>query len=572
MLGSHNHCLHKQLNRWTKGMKEIKRCLMASILVGCRGFFLVLAMAIHTLAVATNLPPTPAAPESVAQATAQQLSTNPTPAGQTAASGAQVGTAASATEPYFPEYPKVNYEQYGAKSDAVKRGEYLVKMGDCIACHTDTTHHGPVFAGGLGFPTPFGTFYSPNITPDKETGIAGWTDAQFIRLMREGVRPDGSYSFPVFPYLWYTRVSDQDIKDIKAYLDALPPVHAVPPKNQVPFPFSLRFMQLGWRLMFFEMHKGEFKPDPNRSAQWNRGAYIVQGLGHCAMCHTPINALGGPKRKYDLTGNMINGFFAPNITSANLSHVAVDEILDVFLKNHLIGGGDVQGGMLEVNRDSLKYMTRDDLEAIAIYLQTVKSAEPPKKNTGDKGESAYQQTCFGCHDSGSGGAPKLGAPDDWKTRVAQGKSILYQHAILGYQGMPAKGSCFTCSDADIEAAVDYMLKQNEGGSGAAATSATLPPPPPPLTLLQGEGLYTAHCASCHNPGAASANAPKLGALTDWQPLLGHGFDELLLSVLDPHKHQPARGGCPTCNDAELKAATKYLLQKSSPADKNYNLW
>jgi len=172
-----------------------------------------------------------------------------------------------------------------ANEDAVTRGEYLVRAGGCFSCHTAAG--GKKLAGGRAFSTPFGTFYSPNITPDPETGIGRWTDAQFLRALREGVRPDGANYFPVFPYPSFTGITDSDALAIKAYLFSLPPVHRENLTHDVRFPFSWRFLQTGWKLLFFT--PGPFQPAPDRSVSYNRGAYRVTALAHCGECHTPRN-------------------------------------------------------------------------------------------------------------------------------------------------------------------------------------------------------------------------------------------------------------------------------------------
>ena|SRR6516162_4847131 len=171
--------------------------------------------------------------------------------------------------------------------DAVTRGEYLVRAGGCFSCHTAA--RGPKLAGGRALATPFGTFYSPNITPDPETGIGRWTDAQFLRALREGVRPDGANYFPVFPYPSFTGITDRDALAIKAYLFSLPGVQQQNRPHDVSIPFSWRFLQTGWKLLFFTL--GPFQPIPDRSAAYNRGAYLVSALAHCGECHTPRNFL-----------------------------------------------------------------------------------------------------------------------------------------------------------------------------------------------------------------------------------------------------------------------------------------
>jgi len=188
----------------------------------------------------------------------------------------------------YPTYPKINYKQYTKKKAAlIKRGAYLTKLGDCIACHTKPGS-GKTFAGGLAIKTPFGTLYTPNITPDKTTGIGGWTTQQFIKVMHKGKSPQEKYYYPAFPYLYFNSITTKDLVAIKAYLDVIPAIQQENQKNDMMFPFSWRFMQLGWRILFFR-DKGDYKYNPKHTAVWNRGKYLVDGLGHCGMCHTPMH-------------------------------------------------------------------------------------------------------------------------------------------------------------------------------------------------------------------------------------------------------------------------------------------
>src|SRR6201987_4141281 len=199
-----------------------------------------------------------------------------------------------------------------AEEGVVPRGEYLVKGGGCVSCHTASG--GQQFAGGRALAPPFGTFYSPNITPDPETGIGRWTDAQFLRALREGVRPDGANYFPVFRYSSFTGIRDSDVLAIKAYLFSLPAVHQSNRQHDVAFPFSWRFLQTSGKWLFST--PGPFHPEPERSAAYNRGAYLVTALAHCGECHTPRNMLGAVRSSMRLAGT-VDGpdeQLVPNIT------------------------------------------------------------------------------------------------------------------------------------------------------------------------------------------------------------------------------------------------------------------
>jgi cytochrome c5 len=469
-------------------------------------------------------------------------------------------------------YPKANYGT-GEHKNLVQRGEYLTKMGDCIACHTDTKHGGIPFAGGLGIQTPFGTFYSQNITPDKDTGIGKWSDKEFIRAMQHGISPKGYNYFPVFPYTSFTRVTEDDLLAIKAYLLSIPPIHKAAPKNNVSFPFSWRFLQYGWKLLFFEPYKGVYKYEPNQSVDWNRGAYIVQGLGHCGECHTPRNLFGGMKYKYALTGAFIEGYYAANVTAHGLEGVPSNEVVEVFTKNKKYkGAGQIGGPMLEVNLDSLRYMTKSDLNAIVTYLKTVKSKEPEiaKKSAvlgADAGEDIYAAHCGICHDSGAAGAPKLGDASDWGTRLQQGMPTIVEHAINGYNSMPPRGACITCSDQEIKAAIDYIYSKSKAPTEGAAGAT--PPKVVKLTLADGKKIYESNCIVCHGEG--KLGSPKLGDKEAWTPIVAKNFDVLIEHTLHGYKRMPARGTCVNCSDAEIIAAIKYMVQQSHVGG-DYSLW
>lgn len=479
----------------------------------------------------------------------------------------------SEAEPYFPSYPAVQAK--GKNAETLRRGEYLTKAGDCIACHTNTLEKEKAkpFAGGLAMNTPFGTIYSPNITPDKETGIGNWTDEQFIKAMREGVSPEGHYYYPAFPYLYFNKITTEDLKAIKAYLDSIPAVSQKNRDAEMVWPFSWRFLQLGWRILFFHPENtGAFKADPNHSEQWNRGAYLTEGLGHCAMCHSPSYRilgsdlpLGAPIRKYDLTGAKIQGYLAPNITGKNFATVSEKEIVEVFTQDKMIGGGKIEGPMLEVNHDSLRYLPENDLLAIAVYLKSVQSETPPAPK-GGPGKALYETYCSGCHTMGAGGAPKYGDATSWDPIIKSGMPAVYDKAIKGYAGMPAKGTCLSCSDDEIKQTVDYMIAAITGESGQKVTAA---PKPKQLTLADGKRVYDENCSVCHNNNFK--NAPKPGDQKAWQPIIQNGFINTYENVVTGRHGHPLRGACPTCTDGEIKAAVKYMMQEST-ATEDFSLW
>jgi mono/diheme cytochrome c family protein len=257
----------------------------------------------------------------------------------------------------------------GTVENLVAKGEYLTRAGGCFSCHTATG--GQPLAGGRALATPFGTFYSPNITPDAETGIGRWTDVQFLRALHQGVRPDGADYFPVFPYPSFTGITRIDALAIKAYLFSRPAIRNPNRAHHVAFQFSWRFLQSGWRLLFFT--PGPFRPSPDRTAGYNRGAYLVTALGHCGECHTPRNALGAMRPSLQLAGNADgpDGQAVPNITPDPATGIGQWQKADVM---GLLKTGTtpeqttVKGAMREAIEDGFKYLRDDDLAAIADYL------------------------------------------------------------------------------------------------------------------------------------------------------------------------------------------------------------
>jgi len=364
---------------------------------------------------------------------------------------------------HYAEFPSAQIEA-GADKDQIARGEYLVKLGDCMACHTDTGSGGAPFAGGLRIDTPFGALFVPNITPDKNTGIGNWSEDDFVTAMREGISPDGSYYYPVFPYNYFNRMSREDVVAIKAYLDRIPAEKHVNKPPQMEWPFNYRWLQFGWRLLYFDFVKGQFIPDPKKSERWNRGAFIVEGPGHCALCHTELNMLGSPKKEYYLAGAFVEGYYAPSINEQGLRHLSPGAVADIFMHDVKPTGGKLQGSMSDVEHNSLRYLRHADMLAIADYLKSVKSALPPVKGlqtplNEEAGRKLYESSCSSCHNTGVAGAPETGKRRVRRILRDQGRKHLYQIAIKGDGPMmPPKGGCNICSDAQVEAAVDYMIK------------------------------------------------------------------------------------------------------------------
>ena len=270
-----------------------------------------------------------------------------------------------------------------ADSPSADRGHYIFDAGGCLACHTDDKSGGPALAGGPPIPTPFGTFHAPNITSDPNFGIGRWTAAQFKRALREGVGPDGRHYYPVFPYTTYTKMTDGDVDDLWAYLQTVAPVARPSRPHDVGFPYSIRLTMLPWKWLSFS--PGAWTSDPNRDAQWNRGAYLVEALTHCGECHTPRNKLGSLDHGRWMAGARIGAeqAAAPNLTPGpkGLAEWSVGDIVFALETGSTPEGGSFDGEMREVVKNSTSRLSKDDREAIAIYLTklpAMPSAVPPK--------------------------------------------------------------------------------------------------------------------------------------------------------------------------------------------------
>jgi mono/diheme cytochrome c family protein len=296
----------------------------------------------------------------------------------------------------------------GPGATLVEKGQYLARAGDCIACHT--IPDGRLFAGNRGMPTPFGTLYSPNITPDPQDGIGKWSAEDFYATMHAGRMPDGALIYPAMPFASYTRVTREDSDAIFAYLRSVTQV-AQPNRPQgLRFPFDNRFLILGWRTLFFR--EGTFQPDPARSAQWNRGAYLVEGLGHCGMCHTPIDKLGGNSESKAFQGGLIpmQDWYAPSLTSNKETGLGDWSLQDIeeYLQKGVSARGAVYGPMSEVVYNSLQYLTDEDIHAISLYLKSIaQRGDPAPEATAVSveensllmrfGRKVYAEQCAICH-------------------------------------------------------------------------------------------------------------------------------------------------------------------------------
>ncbi len=363
----------------------------------------------------------------------------------------------------------------------IGRGRALVTAGDCIACHT--APGGAAFAGGLGLETPFGTIVTPNLTPDDGTGLGYWSADDFYRAMHTGIGRDGSHLYPAFPYAYYTRLTRDDTDAIYAYLRSLPPASHAVDRNTLPFPFNIRASMLAWNALYFT--PGTFQPDPARSAEFNRGAYLVEGAAHCGACHTPLNALGANKASQYLQGNQIDQWIAPNITAdarLGVGGWTVDDIA-AYLRTGHNAVAIASGPMAEVVAYSTSQLPEADLHAMAVFLKergaAGSPAPAPLPGTDPQmrtGEAVYIDTCSACHQRSGAGVVNLFPRLAHSPAVQQDDATsLIRVVLAGARGavtdaaptapaMPSLG--YRLNDAEVAAVVTYI--RNSWGNAAAA--------------------------------------------------------------------------------------------------------
>lgn len=265
----------------------------------------------------------------------------------------------------------------GAAVDQIAHGKYLATASDCMACHT--APGGAAMAGGLSIATPIGPIVATNITPSKANGIGNYTLEQFDAALRKGVRADGRQLYPAMPYTSYVQLSDDDVAALYAYfMNDVVPVETRPAETKLPFPFNIRLSMAAWNLLFLD--KGPFKPDPAHNAEWNRGAYLVRGPAHCGSCHTPRNLFMAERTSSEMAGGEVGFWHAPNITSDPNSGIGgwtVEELVTYMRDGHASGKSQAAGPMAEAIDYSLRFLTEEDLKAIAVYLKTVSPIRDP---------------------------------------------------------------------------------------------------------------------------------------------------------------------------------------------------
>jgi len=294
----------------------------------------------------------------------------------------------------------------------VEKGRYLTVLGDCQACHTVPGK--PPFAGGVVLATPFGNLIAPNITPDTETGVGTMTEDQFQKVMSEGIGRGGYHLYGAMPFTAYTGVTAEDNAAIWAYLQTIQPVHNAIEPNQLPFPFSVRTSLYAWNWLNFT--PGVFKPEPTKSADWNRGAYLVQGLGHCGTCHTPKTWLGGDVNDHFVEGGNLDSWYAPNITADRHKGIGAWSVADIalYLKTGANRFDIASGPMAEEVANSSQHWSDADLKAAATYLKDIGTADAPvpaalgPTDAGMvAGKAIYADRCSACHTPDGSGVPNL---------------------------------------------------------------------------------------------------------------------------------------------------------------------
>ena len=365
----------------------------------------------------------------------------------------------------------------------IERGHYLAIIGDCAACHT-LPGSGHDFAGGRAIETPFGELLAPNITPDPQTGIGAWTDQEFINALTKGTGRNGTRLYPAMPYTYYTKLTRDDALAIRAYLSTVPAVRNPVKSNQLPFPLDIRAAMAVWDKLFFK--PGAFAPNPEKSAEWNRGAYLTEGLGHCGMCHTPKNFLGADKTSERLKGYALQGWFAPDIAGdarTGLGGWSVDDIA-TYLKTGHNRTSAATGLMSETLNLSTSHMSDVDLKAIAIYLKDQPGAKQnaaadPDPATMKSGGQIYADECSGCHTENGRGIAGMFPSLNGSPLVQQTDPTSLLHVVLRgarsaataaaptAPAMPAFG--WILSDDQVAKVLTYI--RNSWGNAAPPVSA-----------------------------------------------------------------------------------------------------
>ncbi|MDA9547975.1 alcohol dehydrogenase [Bradyrhizobium sp. CCBAU 45321] len=372
----------------------------------------------------------------------------------------------------------------GPSPELIAYGKALAEAGDCAGCHT--ADPAKPFAGGKRIDTPFGAIYAPNLTPDRGTGIGGWTDADFTRALRYGIAPDGSNYYPAFPYPYFTKMTKDDTLAIRAYLGTVAPVVNRNKPPELRWPFGYRGLMRLWNAMYFK--PGLFAPDQTKSAAWNRGGYLVTGLGHCGACHTPKNYFGADRDAQALSGNAVGGWFAPRLDGAPRTGLKSWSEADIteYLQTGRNAKSHAGGPMAEVVVNSTSKMSDADVRAIATYLKSLPPARretivtPPDAAEMKAGQAVYAKLCIACHEADGTGAPRIypplpgnallqsNNPSSTLRIILDGAHTVTTPRAPNTGEMPAYAK--QLSDAEIAAVTNY-IRNSWGNAGPLVTPA-----------------------------------------------------------------------------------------------------
>lgn len=469
--------------------------------------------------------------------------------------------------------PAAAQEPNVSDPELIARGKYLVTAGDCVACHT--APGGKPFAGNYKLNTPIGAILTPNLTPDPETGIGKWDYATFERAFRQGIGDGGEYLYPAFPFGWYTKVTDDDTRAIFAYLKSLEPVNEKRRDNEIPFPFNVRTALITWRTAFFS--EGRFKPDPQASAEVNRGGYLVEGLGHCGMCHNERKLVGNSSLAGRFGGGVIDGWYAPNITPDDHQGIGgwTDAQVVTYLKTGTAPGnrpGVAAGPMRQTIEESLSKMTDADLKAMVAYLRTIPAKQTYKakdlqafNQPGAPGADTYLTYCSSCHQPDGKGIPGAVPALAGNTSVQSAGPETVLRVIYGglaaqsgYAPMLAIGQEMT--DVEVRNVTDYI--RNAWGNSApviSSDSAASDARAATRTMLAG----TAPCAEVAQ-GAVLKAFESAGAADALKGLTQEQFVPTLAKLLPQVKaaygDKPAETGGQSVDDELVNGLTTLYCQ------------
>ena len=369
-------------------------------------------------------------------------------------------------------------------ADTIARGKVLANAGDCASCHT--ADPAKPFGGGKRIDTPFGGIYSPNLTPDRDTGIGAWSDDEFYQALHSGVRRDGSRYYPAFPYPYFTKLTRQDIEAIRVYLATLAPVHSVERPPELRWPLNYRVVMRVWNALFFR--PGIFEPNQQKSTEWNRGGYLVTGAAHCGACHTPKNLFGADRRGRSFGGSEVDGWYAPRLDNAarsGLKSWSEDDLVE-YLSSGRNGKSHADGPMAEVVVNSTSQMSDADVRAIAVYLKDLPAgaSEPVVTRPPDAdmaaGKAVYDHNCVSCHEADGSSAPRIYPPLPGNALLQSGDPLSTLRIILdGAQtvttrrapnpgSMPAYAK--QLSDSEVADVANYI--RNSWGNAAPLVTPT----------------------------------------------------------------------------------------------------